>query len=157
MLEALALAGCYTEAMDIMSQYWGAMLDLGATTFWEDFNLDWTKNAARIDELVPEGKVDIHSSYGNYCYKGFRHSLCHGWASGPTTWLSAHVLGVKVLEPGCKKVAIEPHLGNLKWAKGTFPTPYGVIKISHKVGADGKVISDVQAPQGVEIVKSETK
>lgn len=157
MLEALALAGYYTEAMDIMSQYWGAMLDLGATTFWEDFNLDWTKNAARIDELVPEGKVDIHSSYGNYCYKGFRHSLCHGWASGPTTWLSAHVLGVKVLEPGCKKVAIEPHLGNLKWAKGTFPTPYGVIKISHKVGADGKVISDVQAPQGVEIVKSETK
>ena len=101
--------------------------------------------------------MDIHSSYGNYCYKGFRHSLCHGWASGPTTWLSAHVLGVKVLEPGCKKVAIEPHLGNLKWAKGTFPTPYGVIKISHKVDADGKVISDVQAPQGVEIVKSETK
>lgn len=157
MLEALALSGNYAEAMDIMSQYWGAMLDLGATTFWEDFNLDWTKNAARIDELVPEGKVDIHKTYGNYCYKGFRHSFCHGWASGPTTWLSAHVLGVKVLEPGCKKVAIEPHLGNLKWAKGTFPTPYGVIKISHKAGADGKVVSDIQAPQGVEIVKDGNK
>lgn len=153
MLEALALAGNYTEAMNIMSEYWGAMLDLGSTTFWEDFNLDWTKNAARIDELVPEGKVDVHSAYGNYCYKGFRHSLCHGWASGPTTWLSAHVLGVKVLEPGCKKVEINPHLGNLKWAKGTFPTPYGIIKISHKVGSDGKVVSDIQAPNEVEIVK----
>ena len=157
MLEALALSGNYAEAMDIMSQYWGAMLDLGATTFWEDFNLDWTKNAARIDELVPEGKVDIHKTYGNYCYKGFRHSFCHGWASGPTTWLSAHVLGVKVLEPGCKKVASEPHLGNLKWAKGTFPTPYGVIKISHKAGDGGKVVSDIQAPQGVEIVKDGNK
>ncbi len=41
--------------------------------------------------------------------------------------------------------------------KRNIPPPYGVIKISHKVGADGKVISDVQAPQGVEIVKSETK
>jgi alpha-L-rhamnosidase len=157
MLEALALSGNYTEAMDIMSEYWGAMIDLGATTFWEDFNLDWTKNAARIDELVPEGKVDIHKSYGNYCYKGFRHSFCHGWASGPTTWLSAHVLGVKVLEAGCRKVAIEPHLGKLKWAKGTFPTPYGVIKISHRVGDDGKVVSDVQAPDGVEIVASDKK
>ena len=153
MLEALALAGDYTQAMDIMSAYWGAMLDLGATTFWEDFNMKWLDNAARIDELVPEGKVDIHKAYGDYCYKGYRHSFCHGWASGPTTWLSAHVLGVKVLEPGCRKVAIEPHLGRLKWAKGTFPTPYGVIRISHKVGADGKVVSDIQAPDGVEIVK----
>ena len=154
MLEALALAGKYTEAMDIMSQYWGAMLDLGATTFWEDFDIDWTKNAARIDELVPKGKVDVHKTYGDYCYKVYRHSFCHGWASGPTTLLSRHVLGVKVLEPGCKKVAIEPHLGNLKWAKGTFPTPYGVIEISHEVNEKGKVISKVKAPKGVKIVKN---
>lgn len=32
------------------------MLDLGATTFWEDFNLDWIPNAAPIDEPVPAGK-----------------------------------------------------------------------------------------------------
>ena len=33
MLEALALDGKYNEAMQIISDYWGAMLDLGATTF----------------------------------------------------------------------------------------------------------------------------
>ena len=153
MLEAMAKAGNYQGAMDIISEYWGAMLDLGATTFWEDFHIDWTKNAARIDELVPEGKVDVHRSYGDYCYVGFRHSLCHGWASGPTAWLSRHVLGVEVLEPGFKKVRIIPHLGNLKWVEGTFPTPMGVITIKHTKGADGKVISDIQAPEGVEIVK----
>jgi hypothetical protein len=63
------------------------MLDLGATTFWEDFDFAWTDNAARIDELVPAGKKDVHGGYGAYCYIGFRHSLCHGWASGPTAWL----------------------------------------------------------------------
>ena len=153
MLEALAKAGNYQEALDRISEYWGAMLDLGATTFWEDFNIEWTKNAGRIDELVPEDKVDVHRTYGDYCYKGFRHSLCHGWASGPTAWLSRHVLGVQVLEPGCKKVRIEPHLGNLKWVEGTFPTPHGDIRIRHEIGADGQVKSEIQAPEGVEIVR----
>ncbi len=153
MLEAMAKAGNYQGAMDIISEYWGAMLDLGATTFWEDFHIDWAKNAARIDELVPEGKIDVHSAYGDYCYKGFRHSLCHGWASGPTAWLSRHVLGVEVVEPGFKKVRITPHLGNLKRVEGTFPTPYGVIQIKHTKGADGKVVSDIQVPEGVELVK----
>ena len=153
MLEAMAKAGNYQGAMDIISEYWGAMLDLGATTFWEDFHIDWTKNAARIDELVPEGKVDVHGAYGDYCYKGFRHSLCHGWASGPTSWLSRHVLGVEVLEPGCKKVRITPHLGDLKWVEGTFPTPFGIIKIKHEKQANGKVVSDIQVPEGVELVK----
>ena len=153
MLEAMAKAGNYQGAMDIISEYWGAMLDLGATTFWEDFHIDWAKNAARIDGLVPEGKIDVHSAYGDYCYKGFRHSLCHGWASGPTAWLSRHVLGVEVVEPGFKKVRITPHLGNLKWVEGTFPTPYGVIQIKHTKGADGKVVSDIQVPEGVELVK----
>ena len=153
MLEAMAKAGNYQGAMDIISEYWGAMLDLGATTFWEDFNIDWMENAARIDELVPEGKVDVHSSYGGYCYVGFRHSFCHGWASGPTAWLSRYVLGVQVLEPGCRKVKIEPHLGNLNRVEGSFPTPYGVIRIKHEKQADGKVLSDIQVPEGVELVK----
>lgn len=153
MLEAMAKAGNYQGAMDIISEYWGAMLDLGATTFWEDFHIDWAKNAARIDELVPEGKIDVHSAYGDYCYKGFRHSLCHGWASGPTSWLSRHVLGVEVLEPGCKKVRITPHLGDLKWVEGSFPTPHGVIQISHEKQTNGKVISSIQVPDGVELVK----
>ena len=153
MLEAMAKAGNYQGAMDIISEYWGAMLDLGATTFWEDFNIDWMENAARIDELVPEGKVDVHSSYGGYCYVGFRHSFCHGWASGPTAWLSRYVLGVQVLEPGCRKVKIEPHLGHLNRVEGSFPTPYGVIRIKHEKQANGKVLSDIQVPEGVELVK----
>ena len=152
MLRAKAMAGDYEGAIENIRQYWGSMLDLGATTFWEDFNIDWMENSARIDELVPEGKVDVHSQYGDYCYTGLRHSFCHGWASGPTSWLSQYVLGVNVMEPGCKKIKIEPHLGNLQWVKGSFPTPFGVLKISHKKMADGKIETEYEAPEGVSVV-----
>ena len=153
MLEALARAGRYEEAMDIISQFWGGMLDMGATTFWEDFDLDWTRNAGRIDEFVPEGKQDIHGDFGGYCYVGFRHSFCHGWASGPTAWMSEHVLGVEILEPGCRKVRITPHLGKLLWAEGTYPTPYGQIQIRHEKQPDDNVKSTIKAPNGVKVVK----
>lgn len=153
MLEAMARAGDWQGALDIIRSYWGAMLDLGATTFWEDFNLDWLPDAAGIDELVPEGKKDIHGDFGAYCYQGFRHSLCHGWASGPTAWLSHHVLGVEIAEPGCTKVRITPHLGDLEWAEGSFPTPYGRILVRHERQPDGSVRSDISVPDGVELCR----
>ena len=86
-------------------------------------------------------------------YKGFRHSLCHGWASGPTAWMSEHVLGITILEPGCRVIKITPHLGDLTWAEGTFPTPHGPIKVRHDRQADGTVRSNIKAPKGVRIVK----
>ncbi|MDR3140913.1 MAG: alpha-L-rhamnosidase [Tannerellaceae bacterium] len=152
MLRAMAAAGNYRGALDVIRRYWGAMLDLGATTFWEDFNIDWLANAGRIDELIPEGKKDIHGDYGDYCYKGFRHSLCHGWASGPTAWLSEYVLGVQVVEPGCSKVRIVPNLGDLQWVEGTFPTPRGIITIRHEKKADGEIESVIKAPEGITIL-----
>ena len=151
MLEALAKNGSYADALDLISDYWGRMLDLGATTFWEDFNYMDSKNAARIDEFVPEGKFDIHADGGAYCYVGLRHSFCHGWASGPTAWLSQHILGVEPASPGFKTVRIRPHLGNLKWVEGDFPTPYGIIHVTHSRRPDGQISSTVELPEGVEL------
>ena len=153
MLQAMALAENYTGALDIIRDYWGGMLHLGATTFWEDFNIEWMENAARIDELPPEGKIDVHATYGDYCYVGFRHSFCHGWASGPTTWMSEHVLGIRVIEPGCSIIAIEPNLGDLEWAEGTYPTPLGIIHVRHERLASGEIKTEYTAPEGVTVVK----
>lgn len=153
MLEAMAIAGDYTGALQIISDYWGGMLDLGATTFWEDLSYSDLKKAGRIDEIVPPDKFDIHSMGGGFCYKGLRHSFCHGWASGPTAWLSRHVLGIVPLEAGCKKIKIEPHLGNLQWVEGTFPTPYGLISVKHRKGENGKVISDIKAPDEIVVIQ----
>ncbi|WP_163712634.1 alpha-L-rhamnosidase-related protein [Mangrovibacterium lignilyticum] len=152
MLQAQAMAGEYRVALDNIRQYWGGMLDLGATTFWEDFDLEEATNAAPIDSVVPEGKLDYHHDTGDYCYIGLRRSLCHGWASGPTAWLSEHVLGVQVLEPGCKKLKIEPHLGDLEWAEGTFPTPMGVVFLRYEKDENGDMTSTVRVPDGIEIV-----
>jgi alpha-L-rhamnosidase len=153
MLQAMAKAGNYQGAIDIIRTYWGAMLNLGATTFWEDFNMDWIPDAGRIDELVPPGKKDIHGDYGAYCYAGFRHSLSHGWASGPTPWLTEHILGIEVMEAGCKKIRITPHLGDLQFAEGTYPTPYGIIKVRHEKLADGKIKSTITGPEEVKIIR----
>lgn len=153
MLEAMAKAGRHDEAIGIIRDFWGGMLDLGATTFWEDFDLDWAKNAGPITRMPLEGEDDIHADFGGYCYVGHRHSLCHGWASGPTAWMSRHILGVEVLEPGCRKVRITPHLGDLDWAKGTYPTPYGVISVEHRRTPSGKIITTVGAPDEITIVK----
>ncbi|AUD07449.1 alpha-L-rhamnosidase-related protein [Spirosoma pollinicola] len=153
MLQAKAKAGDYKGALTNIREFWGGMLNLGATTFWEDFNLDWTTNAGRIDELVPEGKKDIHGDCGAYCYIGFRHSLAHGWASGPTPWLTEHVLGIKVMEPGCKAIKIEPHLEDLTFAEGSFPTPYGLVKVKHTKLANGKIQSEVSGPKEVRIIR----
>ena len=153
MLEALAKAGKYQEAMDIISDYWGAMLDLGATTFWENFVYAERVNATRIDELSLSGKFDIHADGGDHCYIGLRGSLCHGWASGPTSWLTAHVLGIKVMEPGSKVIQIRPNLGNLQYAEGTYPTPYGIIKVKHVKQANGKVTSEIEAPDEIKIIR----
>ncbi|MFD2932785.1 alpha-L-rhamnosidase-related protein [Spirosoma flavum] len=153
MLQAKAKAGDYKGALANIREFWGGMLSLGATTFWEDFNLDWMTNAGRIDELVPEGKKDIHGDCGAYCYIGFRHSLAHGWASGPTPWLTEHVLGIQVVEPGCKAIKIEPHLEDLTFAEGTFPTPYGLVKVKHTKLANGKIQSEISGPKEVRIIR----
>ena len=153
-LTVLAMNGEYQQAMDYISKFWGGMLDLGATTFWEDFNINWMQNAARIDEFVPKGKIDVHASYGKYCYSGYRCSYCHGWASGPTPWLTKYVLGVNIAEPGCKKLIISPHLGNLTFVQGSFPTPLGLVKIKHIKSNNGKIMTTVLAPKGISIIKT---
>jgi hypothetical protein len=152
MLDALSMAGMQAKALDIIDTYWGGMLDMGATTFWEDFNIEWMENSARLDEFTPEGMNDIHGSFGDYCYPSYRHSLCHGWSSGVTAWLTKNILGIKVIEAGCKTLKIEPHLGNLDWVEGSFPTPLGVVKVIHTKLPNGEIESKTIVPEGITIL-----
>ncbi|MCX6985257.1 MAG: alpha-L-rhamnosidase [Lentisphaerae bacterium] len=149
MMQARALAGDYDGATEAIRRYWGGMLDIGATSFWEDFDLTWLNNAGRIDEMPVPGKKDIHADYGNFCYKGLRHSLCHGWSGGPTAWLSEHLLGIKPLEPGFKEAQVRPQLAGLEWLEGAMPTPYGPIRVKAEKGVNGIVKFDVKKPAKV--------
>ena len=151
-LKAKAKIGEYQDSLDIIRKYWGAMLNAGATTFWEDFDVEWVKNSARIDEVTPEGMNSIHGDFGKYCYEKFRLSLCHGWASGPTPYLMEQIGGIEILEPGCKKVRISPHLAGLDWIKVKYPTPYGDIRVYAENTSNG-VETEIDAPEAIEVIR----
>ncbi len=150
-LKAMSLAGNTVGAVKALKQYYGGMLDMGATTFWEDFDLKWMENACPIDRLPKNGESDVHGDNGAFCYVGFRHSLCHGWSSGVAPFLTERVLGVDILTPGCKSICLRPDLGGLEWARGSFPTPMGVLEVECEKGSDGRVLTKLNAPDGVNV------
>ena len=145
MVIVLEKYGLHGEARRLIRDYWGAMLDFGATTFWEDFDLTWTENAFGIDQLPVPGKKDIHGDFGKHCYIGLRHSLCHGWAGGPTAFLSDAVLGVKILKPGYREVSVQPDLCGLEYVRGSVPTPFGPIEVTAEKNGKTKI----NVPDGI--------
>ena len=154
MIEAMSAAGENQRALDTVRDYWGAMLDVGATSFWEDFKIAWTNNCSRIDELPVTGKKDIHGDYGEFCYPGLRHSLCHGWSSGPASWCINHVLGIRPAGVGCKTVVVKPFLGDLSWAEGAMALPGGkAVKVRAEKRSDGSLSVSIDAPPDVTIVR----
>lgn len=139
-------------ALEIVKRYWGRMIELGATSFWESFSVENAKGAKGIDCILQPGEKDIHGDFGAYCYQQRRCSLCHGWACGPTPFLSRYVLGVQPLSAGCKELLIHPRLAGLDYVKGSFPTPYGSVSICAKQTKQG-VQTEICAPKEITIVR----
>lgn len=138
-LKALDLCGS-DKALAIAKEYYGAMLDRGATSFWEDFSMDWLSGSGRIDEIPKEGERDLHGDYGAFCYKGFRHSLCHGWSSGVYPFAVEKLLGFEMKENAFNKISLCPSNGEIKVLDAKIPTPCGDIEVT-----DGKI----KLPKGV--------
>ncbi len=67
----------------------------------------------------------------------------HGWSCTPTKDLVFYVLGVMPAEPGYRAAKIAPRLGDLEWAKGKVPTPFGLITVE---ASKDKVIVDSPVP-----------
>lgn len=114
--------------LSIIKEYFGAMLSRGATTFWEDFHMDWLEGSGRIDEFPKAGEKDIHGDYGAFCYKGFRHSLCHGWASGVLAFIYEYMLGLK-LQDGGDSYEVTPNPMGVKEIHAKIPTKKGWLEI----------------------------
>lgn len=90
-LKAVADTIDLETAVNMMKEYYGGMLSRGATTFWEDFDIDWLQGSGRIDAIPKPDEKDLHGDYGDYCYKGFRHSLCHGWSTGVIRFIKEYL------------------------------------------------------------------
>ncbi len=149
-LDAVVEAGHLQKAVELMKQYWGGMLNAGATTFWEHFEVDWIKNAARIDEIVPPGKHDLHGEYGSGCFKSYRNSFCHGWSAMPAEWLVRNICGIKFLD--ANTITFEPNLCGLDFVEAAIPAKNG--EISVKIT---KEHTDIQLSEGITILHSPDK
>ncbi|MCQ2450239.1 MAG: hypothetical protein MJ132_08670, partial [Clostridia bacterium] len=86
-----------------------------------------------------------------YCMLEFQKGLQEGWQSGcgtyefdyshvwggtPTYQLPQKILGLKIIKPGWKKIALHPQLFGLEFARITVPTPFGMLEaeLSRKNG-----------------------
>jgi hypothetical protein len=132
---AMAEAGRRKEALDWIREYWGGMLKPETTTFWEGYDPRWPKE-------------HFHGHLQTDHGEGYFVSLCHGWASGPTAWLTEQVLGIQPVAGGFKKVAIRPDLCDLKWARGAEPCPQGAIKVDYRHD-DSDFKASIELPDGV--------
>lgn len=151
-LTAVAAYGEYAAALAMLKEYYGGMLSVGATSFWEDFDLAWLENCGRIDEMPDENKVDIHGDKGAFCYMSFRHSLCHGWSAGVVPYLMETVAGIKFEGEGMRKVRIQPNLSGLTHVRVEYPTIHGILSVEHSLQADGQVKTQVSAPKEIEVL-----
>ncbi len=149
-LKSVTDRGYGAEALKMTKDFYGKMLDLGATTFWEDFDLEWAKNASRIDEIPEEGKVNVHAEKGAFCYVGYRHSLCHGWSSGPVAFLIRSIAGINDTSIGGREISIKPNLCGLKKIDVAYPTACGVVNVRIR-DVDGKTTVEYDAPEGVKV------
>ncbi|WP_462409407.1 alpha-L-rhamnosidase-related protein [Neobacillus sp. Marseille-QA0830] len=111
-LAAMCEVGEHLFVLDEMLSYWGGMLDLGATSFWEEFD----PNQKGAEHL---GMYDMR----------FGRSLCHAWGASPLYLVGKYFLGVKPLSPGYETFTVEPHLGGLKWIQGTVPIGKGDVEV----------------------------
>ena len=111
-LDALAKLGEFDCIEEKISSYWGGMIDLGATTVWEEYN--------------PENKGIEH--YGMYGGK-YEKSLCHAWGAGPIYLFGRYYLGVYPTSAGYETFAVEPNLGGLSEVRGVVPINGGTVSV----------------------------
>jgi hypothetical protein len=88
--------------------------------------------ASKADRLP-----DLYGRWGEFLVNGYDTigecwgwgTHVHGWSCTPTRDMMFYTLGVTPAEPGYAKARIAPRLGRLGWARGSVPTPHGLISV----------------------------
>jgi hypothetical protein len=135
-LDAMARIDHRADALAWIREYWGGMIDEGATSFWEAYDPAWPKDNPHL-ELQADNTA------------GYYVSLAHGWSSAPAWWLMDQVLGIVPTAPGFTKATIRPDLIDLDWARGAEPTPNGLLKVDLKKEGKG-LRATIDIPEGVD-------
>lgn len=107
---------CEAGEIDLMQaeveNYYGGMLDIGATTFFEEYD-------------PAQSKTEHYAMYG----APYEKSLCHAWSASPIYLIGAYRMGVKNTGIAYEHYEVRPSLGKLNYFRGTVPVPDGKISI----------------------------
>ncbi len=104
-LSALDRSGRFDLALDLIRTRWGKrMVNKGATSVFEE----WYRNG----------------SWRGGFFRGFMRSCSHAWSACPADFLIRNMLGLKILEPGCRQLLLNPREVDFDYHV-VFPTPLG--------------------------------
>ena len=128
-LSALAKLDRQPEGVELLNDYWGTMIDAGATTVWEEWdpNIRLPVNAQPPQRHSPD-------TWGGL-------SLVQPAGVGPVRWLLAEIAGITPEAPGFQRVRIEPHPSGLAWANGIVATPLGPVSVKWQATQEQLLIS----------------
>lgn len=106
------LAGHSDFLEESIREYYGSMLDTGATTLYEQYDPNDTG-------------AEHYAMYG----RPFEKSLCHAWSASPIYLFGRFRLGVVNTGVGYDTFDIRPQTGNLHSVSGKVPVPGGYVTV----------------------------
>ncbi len=114
-LEAMCIIGRLDYVLDRLREYWGSMINDGATSFWEEYipGKPWQEQL---------------SMYGNKYGK----SLCHAWGASPLYLIGRYFLGVRPLSCGYETFEVCPRLEGFSELEARVPVKGGSVIIRKK-------------------------
>lgn len=111
-LDVMGKIGHFDFIENMIKTYWKGMLDLGATTVWEEYNPNLSG-------------AQHYEMYGNKYGK----SLCHAWGASPIYLLGKYYLGVTPTSSGYETFEVKPYLGGFKFIDGVVPIKDGSVRV----------------------------
>ncbi len=127
-LMALGKMGDIEGTQDFIDSYWGGMIDLGATSVWEQF------------DPRKEGRAHLEM-YG----MEYGCSLCHAWGSGPIALLGQFCAGVTPTDIAYKTFSVKPNPGRYNTFRAVVPVCGGTVTVSYD---NGTVTASATVPGG---------
>lgn len=107
--------GEHESVMKEIKDYWGGMLKMGATSFWEAYD-------------PTEEEPKCYSMYN----RPYGKSLCHAWGASPLYFVGRYILGIRPTKIGYSEFIVEPNLSIFSEFDAEMPLNEGLIKITYK-------------------------
>lgn len=111
-LDVMGQIGHFDYIENMIKTYWKGMLDLGATTVWEEYHPD-------------QSGIQHYGMYG----RKYGKSLCHAWGASPIYLLGKYYLGVTPTSSGYETFEVKPYLGDFEFIDGVVPIKDGSVSV----------------------------